>query len=210
MPNIKAVQEELGTDAITVVAINAGETRSEAMQFIDFLQAPFVWGLDEDLVVADGYGVYGLPDSFFLDSAGVIQAVYRGHAERATFESFIQAAIRAQPAGEPPPSLRFLTTIPRDHTLIVRPYGNDKLVFISKSLRCDLNYCPGKQISDLRQVTGVKNLSEGDTDGTATLTVQFDPKVISPDDLVESLVGVLNANPDPLYDLPIAIQRSPS
>src|SRR5205085_6339892 len=92
--------------ALNVLAINAGESRKEALQFIDFLQAPFVWALDQDLTVADAYGVEGLPGSFFIDSTGVIQAAYRGHGQGETFERLVGAAISAQPAGEPPPFLR--------------------------------------------------------------------------------------------------------
>jgi hypothetical protein len=94
-----------------VLAINAGETRADALEFIDFLRAPFVYGLDTGMRVTDAYGVYGLPLSVFIDSSGVVQAVYRGHASAALLERFVVAAIGAHPPGEVPAVLRIISTI---------------------------------------------------------------------------------------------------
>src|ERR1041385_7971217 len=43
MPEIKALQAERGADNFVVLAVNAGETRVQAGEFIDFLQAPFTF-----------------------------------------------------------------------------------------------------------------------------------------------------------------------
>ena len=97
MPDIKALQEEYGYDTFSVLAINAGETRDEALEFIDFLDAPFIYALDPSLIASDAYGVYGLPLSVFIDSGGVIRAVYRGHANRERLGALMTAAIEARP-----------------------------------------------------------------------------------------------------------------
>ena len=106
MPEIKALQAERGVDTVTVLAINAGETPDQAQEFIDFLEAPFVYGLDTDLTVADAYGVYGLPLSVFIDSEGVVQGVYTGHANRTVLTMLTDAAIAAKPPGPLPTVLR--------------------------------------------------------------------------------------------------------
>ena len=71
MPEIKALQAERGADGFVVLAVNAGETRAQASEFIDFLQAPFTFALDPGLKLSDAYGVRGLPNSIFIDSSGV-------------------------------------------------------------------------------------------------------------------------------------------
>ncbi|HEY7465196.1 MAG TPA: TlpA disulfide reductase family protein, partial [Dehalococcoidia bacterium] len=41
MPEIKAALEERGLESFAVLAINAGESRERALEFVDFLDAPF-------------------------------------------------------------------------------------------------------------------------------------------------------------------------
>jgi len=68
MPEIKTLQAERGADALVVLAVNAGETRAQALEFIDYLKAPFTFALDPGLKLSDAYGVRGLPNSIFIDS----------------------------------------------------------------------------------------------------------------------------------------------
>src|SRR5688572_35940 len=92
MPEIKALQAERGADGFVVLAVNAGETRAQAVEFIDYLQAPFTFALDPGLKLSDAYGVRGLPQSIFIDATGVVQAVYAGHADRARLTAYMDAA----------------------------------------------------------------------------------------------------------------------
>ena len=71
MPDPKALQEERGVDNVSILAINAGETRAQADEFIDFLDAPFVFALDPGLVVSDAYGVRERQSSLLIDSRKV-------------------------------------------------------------------------------------------------------------------------------------------
>ena len=93
MPEIKALQEQRGSVAFSVLAINSGETEAQAAEFIEYIDAPFLYGLDIGLVLTDAYGVYGLPMSVFIDSTGVVQMTYRGHADRPRLERYTDAAI---------------------------------------------------------------------------------------------------------------------
>src|SRR5688500_1083521 len=155
MPDLKALQEERGVDSVTILAINAGETRAQANEFIDFLDAPFVFALDPDLVVSDAYGVYGLPLSVFLDSEGVVRGVYRGHAQPEILETLVKAAFDAAPPGDLPVVLRTVSHIPRDRVLTVFD-DESGLRFEGRSLRCDVSYCAKDVARDaLRAVAGV-------------------------------------------------------
>jgi thiol-disulfide isomerase/thioredoxin len=117
MPDLKALQENRGVENVSILAVNAGESRDQADEFIDFLDAPFIYGLDLGLVISDAYGVYGLPLSVFLDAEGVVRGVYRGHAQPAILEALVTAAFEAAPHGELPAVLRTVSHIPRERVL---------------------------------------------------------------------------------------------
>lgn len=197
MPEIKALQEERGLDSVTVLAINAGETPAQAQEFIDFLEAPFVYGLDTDLTVSDAYGVYGLPLSVFIDSEGVIQATYIGHANRKNLETLTDAAIQARPAGEIPAVLRVVSSIYRERVLMIESKGESQVVFQSRSLRCDSSYCANPTVDELRATPGIRS-AELDIPASR-LTVTFDPAALNADEVAERLAALLAALTDPVY-----------
>jgi thiol-disulfide isomerase/thioredoxin len=206
MPDIKAVQAELGTEMLSVVAINAGESRQEALRFIDFLDAPFAWAMDPNLAVTDAYGVYGLPLSVFVDAAGVIQALYHGHASREILDRFARAAVNAEPAGEPPFALRFITTIPRERVLFVRREGEGRLVFESRTLRCDASYCAEAAIEPLRSLPGVTQVELRSDEDQPVLNVRFDGRLTDETRVIEVLASALDAHPDPVYRQPLEVR----
>jgi cytochrome c biogenesis protein CcmG, thiol:disulfide interchange protein DsbE len=204
MPEIKALQEEKGRDTFSVLAINAGESREEAQAFIDFLQAPFVYGLDLNLAVADAYGVYGLPLSVFIDAGGVVQVVYRGHADRLRLEAFVAAAIDAKPAAEPAAALRTFTTIPRDRVLNVTRTAGNELAFTSRSLRCDASYCAPDIASRLLDPAVERAVFI--TEGEPRLVVRFRPDDGAEARIVSAVAGALAALRDPVYDKPLQVR----
>ncbi len=203
MPVIKALQQERGQDAFSVLAVNAGESPVEAQEFIDFLQAPFIYGLDVDMRVTDAYGVYGLPLSAFVDSAGVIQAVYRGHADRALLERFVNSAIASSPPGEIPVVFRIISTIPRERVLNVET-TRGAVVFTSRSLRCDASYCAEPVLEELKQRPGVTSVAAKGKDGDVQVTVRFNGTTA--EELVSALKALLEARPDALYEGPLEVR----
>lgn len=200
MPEIKALQESRGLDAFSVLAINVGESRADALEFIDFLNAQFLYGLDSALTIADAYGVYGLPLSVFIDGSGVIQAVYRGHADRQRLEVFTDAAIKAQPPGDLPVVLRLLSTIPRERVLTVQANGAGSLTLVSRSLRCDSGYCARPGIEALTRTAGIASAKLEEKPGKEPkLLVRFEPGQIGSDEVVAKLVALLSTLDDPVY-----------
>jgi peroxiredoxin len=198
MPEIKALQAERGADGFVVLAVNAGETRAEAMEFIDFLQAPFTFALDPGLKLSDAYGVRGLPNSIFIDSSGVVQAVYAGHADRARLSSYMDAAAKAQLPGPQPLQLRPVSDIPRNNYLSAEPVG-DSLTFRSRSLRCDFTYCADSLLETLRRLKGVQEVHFTMSEGERALVLRFDEATLSQDKVVEAVVAGITALDDPVY-----------
>jgi cytochrome c biogenesis protein CcmG/thiol:disulfide interchange protein DsbE len=208
MPEIKALQERQGPDGFTVLAVNAGETRAEALPFIDFLKAPFVYGLDTDLTVTDAYGVYGLPLSVFIDSDGVVRGLHRGHADRTRLEALVSAAGTGGSAGETPFQLRLISTIPRDRLLTVTKKTESEVVVESRSLRCDASYCAKDAVAALSSVPGIASTRLRLSKGEPTLTLRFDRTKLSADDVVAAVRASLEAVSDPVYTQPPEVRYS--
>jgi hypothetical protein len=205
MPDLKALQAERGIENVSILAVNAGESRDQADEFIDFLDAPFIFGLDPGLVISDAYGVYGLPLSVFLDAEGVVRGVYRGHAQPPILEALVTAAFEAAPHGELPAVLRTVSHIPRERVLTVSD-DETGLRFEGRSLRCDVSYCAERVArSAIDIVPGVSAARFVETGGTdRALLVEVDPNV-ERSAVIDGIARALESVPDPVYDQPIQI-----
>jgi peroxiredoxin len=207
MPEIKAAQEERGLDTFAVLAVNAGETRERALEFVDFLDAPFTYGLDTNLTVSDAYRVFGLPATVFIDAQGVIQTVYAGYTGRERLDIFLDAAISAQPPGEVPLEIRLISTIPRERVLSVETLGAGELRFSSRSLRCDAGYCGIEEvIADLETFASVKVVDRDDGAADPSITVRFDAGLLSREQIVEITIQALESRADPVYERPVTVE----
>jgi thiol-disulfide isomerase/thioredoxin len=208
LPDFKAVQQEIGANNLNVLAVNAGETGADAQEFLDELQADaFHVGMDPTLLVADAYGVFGLPTTIFLDADGIVRGVYTGHLAKDDMRAFIEAASAGDTAQEPEPKIRLVTTVARDHVLEVRAAGNGTAEFRSKSLRCDDSYCAEDAIRAIEAILGVSGIERHTGEDPPRIVVAFDTSALSLDDLAMRAAGALNALGDPLYERPLEIQR---
>jgi hypothetical protein len=207
MPVIKEVQDDRGVESFVVLAINAGETRPQAQEFIDFLEAPFVYGLDPELTVADAYGVYGLPLSVFIDSTGVIQAVYRGHANRELFETLLNAAVTAQPPGPIPVILRIVSTIPREKAVLINDARSGRLELSSKVLRCDAAFCGRPALEEIGALAGVKSVTPIPDLVSPGAIVDYDEASITREQLVARISAIIGSLQDPLYDGQVVVRN---
>jgi thiol-disulfide isomerase/thioredoxin len=199
LPELKAIQEARGLDAFAVLAVNTGETKERALEFVDFLDAPFTFALDTDLTVSDAYRVRGLPASVFIDAEGVVQVIYAGYPGQEVLANFVDAAIAARPPSEIPFILRTVSTIPREYELNVERNGNS-LVFRSRRLRCDAGYCFEKVLSEVIRYSGVEVTQSAFTVALPSLTIRYDAAVISEAQVIEAVTNALTLLQDPVYD----------
>lgn len=88
MPAIQNVHEEYG-DQIVVLGVNAGDTREDAIAFIEELGLTFDVVLDSTYEVEDRYRVRGLPSTFFIDQNGVIQIQHIGFMEEGVLLGYL-------------------------------------------------------------------------------------------------------------------------
>ena len=75
MPEFQALWEEHEAQGdLMLLAVNLQESADSVAAFVDEFGLTFPVALDSDGEVLDEYGLPGLPGTFFIDSAGVLQA----------------------------------------------------------------------------------------------------------------------------------------
>ncbi|MEC9489364.1 MAG: TlpA disulfide reductase family protein [Halanaerobiales bacterium] len=72
MPDIQKLHEEYG-DEVVILAVNVGESKSTAANFMMENGLDFTVLLDTNKSTAQNYLVRGIPTSYFLDQNGIIQ-----------------------------------------------------------------------------------------------------------------------------------------
>ncbi len=72
MPDIQKLHEEYGKEVV-ILAVNVGENKSTAANFMMENGLNFSVLLDTDKSTAQNYLVRGIPTSYFLDKNGIIK-----------------------------------------------------------------------------------------------------------------------------------------
>ena len=78
MPDLVKLQNEHAPEGFTVLAVNAGESAAQASAFAKKMGLNFPVVLDEDMSVAQRYGLVGIPTSFLISSDGKVIGQYSG------------------------------------------------------------------------------------------------------------------------------------
>ena len=73
MPYLQQVYEEWSDKGLVVLAINIGESPSEAKRFLQTHNLSLPVLLDTEENAARKYNITGIPTTFFIDSDGIIQ-----------------------------------------------------------------------------------------------------------------------------------------
>jgi peroxiredoxin len=206
LPDLRDLQTEVGADHLNVLAVNVGESSGAARKFLNQLDVPgFRVGMDPSLVVADAFGVRGMPQSFFLDARGFIRATYVGQLKPDIMRDYVRAASAGADAVEIRGPLRLITTVARDHVLEVETLGSGRIEFRSKSLRCDDSYCAKPAIDAFVRSAAVELAEEHLDSDPPAVVVTFDERTTSTRDLASQFAANV-VSLDLLYERPITIE----
>jgi hypothetical protein len=168
-------------------------------------------GLDLNSVVAERYGVRGLPVSFFLDANGVIQRVQFGEMSEDMVSRFALEILDQRARAAPSPDV---TQAEGDAALeqatlkvTVDPFGPGTLLLRTPILRCSAGFCSSAFIVPLMDTPGITELDWWPPDAPdAGLAVTYNPSQITPDDIIAIYNKTLRETPDPVYPLPHKIE----
>ncbi len=78
MPDLIKLQTRLGSKDFTVIGVDSGESASQVAETMKKKGINFPIALDEDMTVAQSYGLVGIPTSFLISSDGKIIGQYSG------------------------------------------------------------------------------------------------------------------------------------
>lgn len=76
-------------EGLAVLAVNVGQSRETAADFVRNLGISYDVLLDEGAVVAHLYRVTGLPTTYFIDRQGIVRGKILGEIEARVFRDFI-------------------------------------------------------------------------------------------------------------------------
>lgn len=82
MPSVQRAHDELKKDGINVITISIDGTGEAAVKPV-FAKGGYTMPalLDQDMTVARGFGVRGVPSTVIVDSKGIINARGLGHVD---------------------------------------------------------------------------------------------------------------------------------
>ena len=92
-PRLEAAWRKYRDQGVMVVGLNYQDREAEARAFIQRFGKTFPNGPDQGSKVAIEYGVYGVPETFFIDHTGRIYAKHIGEISWETLEAKIEEGL---------------------------------------------------------------------------------------------------------------------
>jgi peroxiredoxin len=95
MPELQATYEKYKDDGLVILALDQDESPEIVRSFFyDEFGLTFTPLLDVEQEVAQQYGVFNFPSSFFINADGVITAIHRGPALQSQLEEYLADMIQ--------------------------------------------------------------------------------------------------------------------
>jgi len=88
MPSIQQAYEQYGSDLV-VLSVNAGDAKTDAIDFKEEFGLTFEIVLDSDYAVQDLFRVRGLPTTLIIDQQGIIQVVHIGFMDDSQLDGYL-------------------------------------------------------------------------------------------------------------------------
>ena len=115
MPLLEAAPRSERPGAFDVLAVTYKDFRPDAIRFTDRLGVTYPALYDTDGVVADRYGVSGIPQTWFIDADGVVRDRVYGITSKAALDEPLDALLAAVARAEQPGSLFPAEEAGREH-----------------------------------------------------------------------------------------------
>jgi cytochrome c biogenesis protein CcmG, thiol:disulfide interchange protein DsbE len=92
-PFLNHLQQTLGPQGLTIIAVNLDRSRADADRFLQAHPAQFRVIFDPDGVLPQRFSVHGMPSSFLIDRTGIVQLRHEGfrRADRDLLEQQVRS-----------------------------------------------------------------------------------------------------------------------
>jgi len=97
MPLLVDTYTQHGDKGVTVFAVNIGEEAGVVRDFTEDFGMTFPVGLDADETVMQGYRLFGLPTTFFINRQGVIDYVVAGALRKSDYQRLVDTILTESP-----------------------------------------------------------------------------------------------------------------
>ncbi len=97
MPIFVESYAQHGDEGMTVFAVNIGEKTDVVRDFAEDFGMTFPVGLDTDETVMQGYQIFGLPTTFFINRQGVIDYVVAGALRESDYQRLVNTILQESP-----------------------------------------------------------------------------------------------------------------
>lgn len=95
MTDIEPIYLAHKKDGLAVLAVNVGQDRKTAADFMESLGVTYDGLLDEDSEIAGTYRVVGLPTTFFVDRGGIVRGKILGESDAKVFRDMVGRIVKA-------------------------------------------------------------------------------------------------------------------
>ncbi len=95
MPDMEALQENVGSENLTVLAVSMGETEERVQKFLKMHGFTFPIVADTSMEIVQLYGVKNIPITYLISPEGVILGRALGPREwnRISFQEFVKSRV---------------------------------------------------------------------------------------------------------------------
>jgi peroxiredoxin len=96
MPDLNAYYQAHQAEGFVLLAVNAGDSLSQASAFAEQAGLAFPVLLDEDLRVLNGLGIHSFPTSIIVGRDGVVKGIHQGMFSPESLEAKITPLLQSQ------------------------------------------------------------------------------------------------------------------
>jgi peroxiredoxin len=96
MPDLNAYYQTHQEEGFVLLAVNAGDTLSQASAFANQAGLAFPVLLDDDLYVLNGLGIHSFPTSIIIGRDGVVKGIHQGMFSPESLEAEITPLLSSQ------------------------------------------------------------------------------------------------------------------
>jgi thiol-disulfide isomerase/thioredoxin len=93
MPDLQAIAQKYEPEGLVVLAVNVGESKGTAVDFLRENKLTLTAPLDESSKVSNDYRVRGLPTTYFIQRDGVIREMFGGALNTSAFERRVKGIL---------------------------------------------------------------------------------------------------------------------